>query len=97
MSTITIDDVKKLAMLSALELSDSELEAMRTDISNILGYVEQLSAVDTDGVTPTYQVHDLHTITRSDTVVDYGISKDELLKNAPKHDGQSVIVPRVLQ
>ena len=97
MSAISIDDVKKLAMLSALELEDDELAAMQTDLTQILGYVEQLQAVETDGVAPTYQAHALETVTREDEVIDYGVGRGDLLRNAPKHNDESVIVPRVLE
>ena len=97
MNAISIDDVKKLARLSALSMSDEEAVSMQTDLTQILGYVEQLQAVDTDGVEPTYQVNYLETVTRADEVIDYGISKEELLKNAPKQADGSVVVPRVLE
>ncbi len=97
MNAISIDDVKKLARLSALSMTDEEAVAMQTDLTQILGYVEQLQAVDTEGVEPTYQVHYLETVTRPDEVIDYGISQEELLKNAPKHADGSVVVPRVLE
>ena len=97
MNAISIDDVKKLARLSALNMSEEEAVSMQTDLTQILGYVEQLQAVDTDGVEPTYQVHYLETVTRPDEIIDYGISQEELLKNAPKQADGSVVVPRVLE
>lgn len=97
MNAISIDDVKKLARLSALGMSDEEAVNMQADLTQILGYVEQLQAVDTDGVEPTYQVHYLETVTRPDEVLDYGVSQEELLKNAPKQADGSVVVPRVLE
>lgn len=97
MNAISIDDVKKLARLSALNMSEEEAVNMQTDLTQILGYVEQLQGVDTDGVEPTYQVHYLDTVTRPDEIIDYGIDQDGLLKNAPKHADGSVVVPRVLE
>ena len=97
MNAISIDDVKKLARLSALSMTDEEAVAMQTDLAQILGYVEQLQAVDTEGVEPTYQVHYLETVTRPDEVIEYGIGQEELLKNAPKQADGSVVVPRVLE
>jgi aspartyl-tRNA(Asn)/glutamyl-tRNA(Gln) amidotransferase subunit C len=97
MNSISRRDVQKLAVLSALTLSEDEMVTMQTDLTQILSYVEQLQAVDTDGVEPTYQVHSLETVTRPDEVIDYGISQKELLKNAPKQDAGSVVVPRVLE
>lgn len=97
MSTISTSDVKKLAQLSALTLSDDEVLAMQVDLTQILGYVEQLQMVDTDGLEPTYQAHDLQSVTRPDEVIDYGVSHDELLANAPKQADGSVVVPRVIE
>lgn len=97
MNDISISDVKKLALLSAIALNDEQAKAMQTDLGQILGYVEQLQSVDTESIEPTYQVNYLETVTRPDEIIDYGISQDELLKNAPaKRDG-SVEVPRVLE
>lgn len=97
MNGISIDDVKKLARLSALTLGDEELVAMRTDLSQILGYVEQLQSIDTEGIAPTYQVHGLDTVTRDDVVIEYGVSQADLLKNAPKQVEGSIVVPRVIE
>lgn len=97
MSKISTSDVQKLTALSALTLSDDEMTAMQADLTEILGYVEQLGEVDTTGVTPTYQPHDLETVVREDIVIDYGVTQDDLLKNAPKKADSSVVVPRVLE
>lgn len=97
MNSISTSDVKKLAALSALTLDDAEVATMQADLMQILGYVDQLQGVDTDGIEPTYQVNYLETVTRTDTVIDYGISHSELLKNAPKQDGESLVVPRVIE
>ena len=50
MTQISRDDVLHLAQLSSLELDGAEIDGLRTDISNILGYVEQLGKLDTQGV-----------------------------------------------
>ena len=97
MNSISIDDVKKLAVLSAITLDDAEAEAMRADLDRILDHVEQLQSVDTESVPPTYQAHDLETVTRPDELIDYGISRDDLLSTAPKHEDASLVVPRVIE
>lgn len=97
MSTVSSDDVKKLARLSALELSDDEVSAMRTDLTQILSYVEQLGSAETSGVEPTYYTHKLQTVTRPDEVIDYGVDRDGLLKNAAMTKEGAVVVPRVLE
>lgn len=97
MNAISTDDIKKLAVLSALKLSDHETTAMQHDLSTVLEYVEMLQLVDTEGLEPTYQVHGLETVTRKDEVIDYGVYQDALLNNAPKKDNGSIVVPRVLE
>ncbi len=96
MTQITRDDVHHLAQLSSLQLGDDETEALRADLENILGYIEQLSELDTTGVEPTYQVTDLQNVWRADEVDDYGISRDELLALAPESDKNQIKVPKVL-
>lgn len=96
MSAITVQDVKKLAVLSALEISDQDAELLRGQLEEILGYVAQLNEVDTTGVKPTYQVNDLENVTRPDTIKDYKVSRDDLLKNAPEVEDGHIKVKRVL-
>ena len=96
MTQITRDDVLHLAQLSSLELNDDEIDALRIDISNILGYVNQLSKLDTSGVEPTYQVTGLQNVWRDDNIIDYGISREELLALAPESANNQIKVPKVL-
>jgi len=96
MIKVSRDDVAHLAKLSSLQLSDKELNSLSLDISSILGYVEQLSELDTEGVEPTYQVTDLENVWRDDAVDDYGVGRDELLKLSPASKGNQIKVPKVL-
>lgn len=96
MTQITISDVQHLAQLSSLQLGDDEAEALRVDLQNILGYIEQLSELDTTGVEPTYQVTDLQNVWRDDVVDDYGISRDALIALAPEAQDNQIKVPKVL-
>lgn len=96
MTQISRDDVLHLAQLSSLELSESEIEGLRTDISNILGYVEKLNELDTSDVEPTYQVTGLQNVWRDDTVINYGVTREELLARAPESVDNQVKVPKVL-
>lgn len=96
MSKLTRDDVLKLAALSRLRLSDEEIKKFRTELSEILEYVETLDKADTTGLEPTYQLTGLTNVTRKDEVIDYGISTDELLKNAPAVQDKQFKVKRVL-
>ena len=96
MSKITVSDVQKIAQLSGLKLSDEELELYREQFEAILGFVEQLDSLDTTGVEPTYQVTGLKNVTRKDEIIDYGVSTEELLKNAPETENNQIKVRRVL-
>ncbi len=96
MTRISIDDVHHLAQLSSLQLEDGEAEALRGDLENILGYIEQLSELDTEGVEPTYQVTDLQNVWRDDVVDDYGIGREQLLALAPDTEKNQIKVPKVL-
>jgi aspartyl-tRNA(Asn)/glutamyl-tRNA(Gln) amidotransferase subunit C len=97
MTTISVSDVQKLAKLSALHVSDDNATMLASELTHILGYVEQLNSVDTTGIEPTYQVNGLSTVTRPDEVVNYGVSQEDLLKNAPDVQDAQVKVPRVLE
>lgn len=96
MSTITTDDVRHLAQLSNLQLADDEVENLRGDLENILGYIEQLGELDTSGVEPTYQVTGLENVWRDDAVQKSGVSREQLLALAPEQADNSVKVPKVL-
>lgn len=96
MTQITRDDVHHLAQLSSLQLEETEVNALRDDLENILGYIEQLSELDTSGVEPTYQVTDLANVWREDEVNDYGIGRDALLAIAPDSEANQIKVPKVL-
>ena len=96
MTQISIDEVQHLARLSSLQLDDTEAEALRIDLENILGYIEQLSELNTDGVEPTYQVTGLSNVWREDTVDDYDVTREELLSLAPDADQNQIKVPKVL-
>jgi aspartyl-tRNA(Asn)/glutamyl-tRNA(Gln) amidotransferase subunit C len=96
MTHISRDEVQKLAQLSSLQLADAELDALTVDIENILGYVRQLGELDTTGVEPTYQVTDLENVWRDDRVIDYGVTREQLLGLAAEAKDNQVKVPKVL-
>src|SRR5262249_48009814 len=96
MSHITREDVLKLARLSRLKLDEAEVARFVTELDAIVEYIEQLQAVDTTGLVPTNQVTGLTNVMRSDEVYDYGVSQDDLLKNAPAVEGKQIKVKRMI-
>lgn len=77
MSTITTDDVRHLAQLSNLQLSDDEVANLQTDLGNILNYIDQLGALDTTGIEPTYQVTGLENVWRDDVVEQTDVTREK--------------------
>lgn len=96
MTQISDQDVRQLAQLSGIELSNDETANLTTDISKIVEYVEQLSELDTKDVEPTYQVGDLENVWRGDEVIDYDVTREDLLALSPQQQNSSIKVPRVL-
>lgn len=96
MSTITNDDVRHLAQLSSLQMSDAEIESLRADIEKIINYINQLDELDTDGVEPTYQVTGLQNVWRDDEIIDSSVSRRQLLALAAEQSDNCVKVPKVL-
>jgi aspartyl-tRNA(Asn)/glutamyl-tRNA(Gln) amidotransferase subunit C len=89
-------DVLKLARLSRLQLSKTEVATFKDELSAIVGYVEQLQQVDVTGLQPTSQVTGLTDVVRLDEVIDYGVSQKELLKNAPNIEDNQFKVKRMV-
>jgi aspartyl-tRNA(Asn)/glutamyl-tRNA(Gln) amidotransferase subunit C len=77
-------------------MSDEEIERLAPELNNILGWVEQLGEVNTDGVEPLTAVIDQPLRLRDD-VVDDGDIRDEILANAPEAQHGFFAVPKVIE
>ena len=95
MSKITADDVRKVAQLARLDLPDDTIATYTGQLERILDYVDQLQAVDTEGVLPTTRAVEVVNATREDTVVDTDVRHD-LLDQAPQREGDFFRVPKIL-
>lgn len=95
MTNITREDVLHLATLSSLQLSDDEIDSLTGDLSEIVGYIEQLSELDTTGVEPTYQVTGLENVWRDDEVRQ-GVDGSKLVALSPDSKDNQIKVPKVL-
>jgi aspartyl-tRNA(Asn)/glutamyl-tRNA(Gln) amidotransferase subunit C len=80
--SLSADDVRWVAHLARLELSDAELETMTRQLSAIVGYVDQLRQVDTEGVEPLAHALEVHNVFRGDDSAP-SLSVEEALANAP--------------
>ncbi len=95
MSKITADDVRKVAQLSRLNLPEETIATYTGQLERILDYVDQLQAVDTEGVPPTTRAVEVVNVTREDAVVPTDV-REELLDQAPQREGDFFRVPKIL-
>lgn len=93
---IDTNSIKKIAHLARLEFDESSAEKMSKDMSQILDWVEQLNAIDTENVAPlttmSSEVNDM----REDKV-GHQLDHEAGLKNAPKRDSDYFRVPKVME
>jgi aspartyl-tRNA(Asn)/glutamyl-tRNA(Gln) amidotransferase subunit C len=94
--SVDLETVRKIAGLARIAMSDAEAEALLPELNNILGMVEQLGEVNTDGVEPLAAVIPNHLRLREDVVTD-GAIRDAVLKNAPQAEHGFFAVPKVIE
>jgi len=93
---ISLEDVRHVAALARLDLSPEEEEKLVTELGSILGYVEKLGELDTEGVAPTAHVLDVGPAFREDEVRN-GPEVDALLENAPDRWLSFFRVPKIIE
>ncbi len=93
--SLTDEEVRKLALLARLELSDEELATVRPQLDSIFGFVERLTQLDTEDVEPMTTALDVHNRWREDERV-LGLTNDQAVENSPSHDDGYFLVPPVL-
>ncbi|MDR3592556.1 MAG: Asp-tRNA(Asn)/Glu-tRNA(Gln) amidotransferase subunit GatC [Negativicutes bacterium] len=93
---ITRKDVENVALLSRLELGESDIVKFTGQLNAILEYVDMLDKVNTDGVQPTAHVLPLKNVMRPDAVKP-SLTRDEALANAPEQEDGYFKVPKVME
>jgi aspartyl-tRNA(Asn)/glutamyl-tRNA(Gln) amidotransferase subunit C len=93
--SISRQDIEKVALLARLQLTEAEVASMTTELGQIVGYVDQLAEVNTNGVAPMAHAVEVANVFRDD-VVTPSLPRDEALANAPHHDERGYLVPAVL-
>jgi aspartyl-tRNA(Asn)/glutamyl-tRNA(Gln) amidotransferase subunit C len=94
--SVTPEQVRHIANLARISMSEEELERFVPELNNILGWVEQLGEVDTEGVEPLTAVIEQKLRLRDDKVTD-GNCRDEILANAPDAEHGFFAVPKVIE
>ncbi|PIR12739.1 Asp-tRNA(Asn)/Glu-tRNA(Gln) amidotransferase GatCAB subunit C [Candidatus Falkowbacteria bacterium CG11_big_fil_rev_8_21_14_0_20_39_10] len=95
---LTKDEIKHIANLARLDLTEAEFKKYGSQLSDVLNYIDQLKEVDTAGVEPTAQVTGLENVLREDVVFDWNDKERQAaLKEAPETEDGQVKVRRVLE
>ena len=92
MSRISTDDVKHVAHLARLAVTEEEVQKMTKELDAIISFAEQLNELDTTNVKPTYHVLEMKNVMRED-VVSNDNDRENMLKNAPQRNDDAYIVP----
>ena len=92
---LSSEEVRHIARLARIALTDEETERLRGELSSILGHCQALSAVDTSGVPPTAQSFSLVNVERSDEPRP-SQAVSEVLANSPEREGDYIRVRAVL-
>ncbi|MGI6656797.1 MAG: Asp-tRNA(Asn)/Glu-tRNA(Gln) amidotransferase subunit GatC [Desulfobulbus sp.] len=92
---ITPQEVRHVADLARLELSDEEVERMTAQLDPILGYMAKLNELETTDVAATTHPHPLVNAFREDEVRP-SLARETALANSPAQNGEAFVVPRVI-
>lgn len=90
------ETVARVARLARIRIADAQQDALAAELSNILGWVEQLSEVETEGVDPLTSVVEVRPVLRDDRVSD-GDCRAAIVKNAPVSEEGFFSVPKVVE
>lgn len=88
--------VRRIAKLAHIRVTEEEVARLQTELSGILGWIEQLNEVDVAGVTPMVGVGHQQLPAREDFVTD-GARADAILANAPARADHFFTVPKVIE
>jgi aspartyl-tRNA(Asn)/glutamyl-tRNA(Gln) amidotransferase subunit C len=88
--------VRRIAKLARIRVDEAQVEALRTDLNAILGWIEMLDEVDVRGVEPLAGAAQMAMRLREDVVDDGGMA-EAVLANAPDRHGDYFAVPKVVE
>jgi len=88
--------VRRVASLARIRLEEAEVATLQAELNGILGWIEQLQAIDTKGVEPMAGGGETALRMRDDVVTDGG-DREAVLANAPDREGEFFAVPKVVE
>ncbi|WP_456460143.1 Asp-tRNA(Asn)/Glu-tRNA(Gln) amidotransferase subunit GatC [Desulfurobacterium sp.] len=90
------EEVRHIALLSRLSLTEEEVEMFQEQLSDILTFVEKLNELDTESIDPKFQIIPAENVLRED-IPGISFSYEKTFMNAPETDGKHFIVPKVVK
>lgn len=94
--TIDTKTVHKISKLARIRVLESDIESLKGDLNRILGWIEQLSEVNTDNVLPLYNIS-LDNMPRREDQINDGNYPSDILANAPETEFGMFVVPKVVE
>lgn len=94
--SLSLDEVKKIAKLSRIKVSDDEVQKYQGELNKIFDWIEQLQEVNTDDIKPMFST-ERHTLPMREDVVTDGDKAESVLKNAPESKYGFFVVPKVIE
>lgn len=96
---MTIDDklIERVAKLSSLRISESEKEALKEELGDIVGFVENLNSLDVSNVDATFNTLEGGTQLAKDEPKSSKEISEHIIKNAPKSEDNFFIVPKIIE
>lgn len=92
--SLSESEVRHVAMLARLALTDEEVASMQSDLNSILGHIDTIAQLDLDSVAPMAHAIPVVNVTRPDVVVS-GLSREAALMNAPAAEDGAFLIPQI--
>ena len=93
--SLSEQDVRHVAMLARLALTDAEVEAMRDDLNSILGHIDEIQRLDLQSVPPMAHATQVVNVARED-IVRPSFTQEVAISNAPQSEGGAFVIPQIV-
>ena len=90
------DSLYKLGKLSKIQIDESKLKSLSSDLGSIIEFIDRLKSIDTENVDPTSNSLDQSLVMREDIALDVNTA-NEILENAPQKELDFFSVPKVIE
>ena len=90
------EDIQHLAALSNFSLSEEEIKSLGDDLGEIIKYISQLDGLNTNNVSPTYQVFEMENVWIDDEILEQEANREQLLSLTKEEKDNQIKVPKVL-